>query len=445
MDPTPAESYYETLGVPPTASPDEIRAAYLVLAKTVHPDRVPPHEKAEATRLFAQLAAAYSTLSDPQRRKQYDRTLGSTSALVPFAAPVAARPPSPAFHAPPHPRRAPSPTNSPFPGYSVPPGGYPHTPAERPVFDDSPLFGFDDPRRDGSTDRDPLFPPPPAFPTGLFNPFALFDSVMALQRRAYDDPFPYSPAHHSYPRPPHAHPHPHRPSVPTRRASASYTDGAKHRNGDWRQTSARKDVSESADGTVRWREVKTTVEFTSGRPRRPSFDGGYGYDHHSGWKNGLFASGERDRLLLEDHRPHEYEHGRGPLFPPSRPHLPLDYPSHGHYDGGYEHGHGHARPPLALPGHSAGGFPPRRPPSPALHFPPHHLPPHHHPHPHHPHHHHHPHHSHHPHHHRPPSPCSTRTSDWDCDSSIDGGRYRSGGGGMAGRGALVRRASLGAL
>src|SRR5688572_20479734 len=63
--------HYEVLGVPRTASQDEIKAAFRRLAAQHHPDRNPDDPKA-ATR-FKEINAAYQVLSDPQRRAMYDR------------------------------------------------------------------------------------------------------------------------------------------------------------------------------------------------------------------------------------------------------------------------------------------------------------------------------------------------------------------------------------
>lgn len=63
--------YYSVLGIPRTATSNQIKKAYRDLALKHHPDKNPNHRD-EAQRKFREVAEAYEVLSDKQRRKQYD-------------------------------------------------------------------------------------------------------------------------------------------------------------------------------------------------------------------------------------------------------------------------------------------------------------------------------------------------------------------------------------
>jgi molecular chaperone DnaJ len=63
--------YYEILGVSRDSSPDEIKKAFRQLALKFHPDR--NNEDSSAEERFKEVNEAYSVLSDPDKRMQYDR------------------------------------------------------------------------------------------------------------------------------------------------------------------------------------------------------------------------------------------------------------------------------------------------------------------------------------------------------------------------------------
>ncbi len=63
--------FYELLGVGRDASEDDLKKAFRRLARQYHPDANPNDADAEAR--FKEIALAYETLSDPQKRAHYDR------------------------------------------------------------------------------------------------------------------------------------------------------------------------------------------------------------------------------------------------------------------------------------------------------------------------------------------------------------------------------------
>ncbi len=76
-----ARDFYDTLGVSRNATDDEIKKAYRRLARQYHPDRNPDDAKAEDR--FKEIQEAYATLSDADKRKQYD-TGGIFAGAGPF-------------------------------------------------------------------------------------------------------------------------------------------------------------------------------------------------------------------------------------------------------------------------------------------------------------------------------------------------------------------------
>src|SRR6058998_4276640 len=71
------KDYYSVLGVPASATQDEIKKQYRKLAAKHHPDKNPNDPKAADT--FKGISEAYQVLGDAEKRKQYDqmRQLGA--------------------------------------------------------------------------------------------------------------------------------------------------------------------------------------------------------------------------------------------------------------------------------------------------------------------------------------------------------------------------------
>ncbi|MGO8670869.1 MAG: DnaJ domain-containing protein, partial [Capsulimonadaceae bacterium] len=88
-------NFYEVLGLSPAATADDIKKRYRELARKFHPDLV--EDKVLGQRIFTQINQAYRTLSDPDRRSQYDASLraprpkqtGSASTVIREPGPIA--------------------------------------------------------------------------------------------------------------------------------------------------------------------------------------------------------------------------------------------------------------------------------------------------------------------------------------------------------------------
>lgn len=69
--PTSGGTYYQILGVTPSASSEDIKNSYRKLALKLHPDK--NRDNPDATEKFQELQEAYEVLSDPERRTSYDQ------------------------------------------------------------------------------------------------------------------------------------------------------------------------------------------------------------------------------------------------------------------------------------------------------------------------------------------------------------------------------------
>src|SRR5208282_2731702 len=68
--PVQYKDYYESLGVPRTASDEEIKKSFRKLARQYHPDVAKDKKKAEEK--FKEINEAYEVLGDASKRKKYD-------------------------------------------------------------------------------------------------------------------------------------------------------------------------------------------------------------------------------------------------------------------------------------------------------------------------------------------------------------------------------------
>ncbi|XP_029043766.1 chaperone protein DnaJ-like [Osmia bicornis bicornis] len=69
---TKSKTHYETLGIRPNATHNEIKSAYYKLTLKYHPDK---NKSESAKHMFQEISNAYTVLGNYQTRKQYDRTV----------------------------------------------------------------------------------------------------------------------------------------------------------------------------------------------------------------------------------------------------------------------------------------------------------------------------------------------------------------------------------
>src|SRR5579863_2343091 len=65
--------YYDILGISKTADPQTIKKAYHQLSLKCHPDRLDDNNKQAGEEKFKEINQAYEVLSDPEKRKIYDK------------------------------------------------------------------------------------------------------------------------------------------------------------------------------------------------------------------------------------------------------------------------------------------------------------------------------------------------------------------------------------
>ena len=77
-------THYETLGISNDANAERVKQAYRSLVKAFHPDMFPSGSEAqvEAGRRIREINVAYSILSHPHKRADYDATLSKRNSQL---------------------------------------------------------------------------------------------------------------------------------------------------------------------------------------------------------------------------------------------------------------------------------------------------------------------------------------------------------------------------
>ncbi len=82
------KNFYEVLGIPPDASEEQIKEVYKDLARLYHPDSnfyaeiTGGKASADQVQIFKVITAAYNTLTDREKRAEYDRTIAPLLSLA---------------------------------------------------------------------------------------------------------------------------------------------------------------------------------------------------------------------------------------------------------------------------------------------------------------------------------------------------------------------------
>lgn len=94
----PSSTLYDVLGVKSGATYRDIKTAYRRLVLEFHPDIVPADQKAESSSEFIRIHDAYATLSDPDKKANYDREMMFAALATAGRSQWAQSPPPPRSH-----------------------------------------------------------------------------------------------------------------------------------------------------------------------------------------------------------------------------------------------------------------------------------------------------------------------------------------------------------